>query len=82
VPLGLELLRLSFFLRLHALSLYVSSCILPMSPPDAQFFRRVLLRQRTGMPTSSLPLLLYEVLEVGEARDGVSELLPIVPVRS
>jgi hypothetical protein len=38
VPLGLELLRLCFFLRLHALSLYVSSGILPMSPPDAQIF--------------------------------------------
>jgi hypothetical protein len=38
VPLGLELLRLGFFLRLRALSLYVSSGILPMSPPDAQVF--------------------------------------------
>ena len=36
VPLGLELLRLGFFLRLHALSLYVSSGILPMSPLDVQ----------------------------------------------
>jgi hypothetical protein len=35
VPFGLELLQLGFFLRLRALSLYVSSCILPMSPPDA-----------------------------------------------
>ena len=82
VPLGLELLRLGFFPRLRALSLYVSSCILPMSPPDAQVFRRVLLRQRTGMSTSSLPLLLYETLEVGEARDGVSDLVPMVLVRS
>jgi hypothetical protein len=38
VPLGLELLRLGFFLCLHALSLYVSSGILPMSPPDVQVF--------------------------------------------
>jgi hypothetical protein len=38
VPLGLELLQLGFFLRLHALSLYVSSDILPMSSPDAQVF--------------------------------------------
>jgi hypothetical protein len=37
-PLGLELLRLGFFPRLRALSLYVSSCILHMSPPDAQVF--------------------------------------------
>jgi hypothetical protein len=36
--LGLELLRLGFFLRLRALSLYVSSSILPMSPPDAQIY--------------------------------------------
>jgi hypothetical protein len=38
VPLGLELLWLGFFLRLHALSLYVSSGILPMSPPDVHVF--------------------------------------------
>jgi hypothetical protein len=38
VPLGLELLQLGFFLRLHALSLYVSSGILPMSPIDVQVF--------------------------------------------
>jgi hypothetical protein len=31
---------------------------------------------------SSLHPLLYETLEVGEERDGVSDLLPIVPVRS
>jgi hypothetical protein len=33
------------------------------------------------MPASSLPFLLYETLEVGEARDGVPDLLPMVPVR-
>jgi hypothetical protein len=44
--------------------------------------RRVLLRQQTSMPTSPLSLLLYETLKVGEARDGVSDLLPMVPVRS
>jgi hypothetical protein len=43
--------------------------------------RRVLLRQRTGMPASSLPFLLYETLEVGEARDRVPNLLSMVPVR-
>jgi hypothetical protein len=32
--------------------------------------RRVFLRQRTCMPASSLPLLLYETLEVGETSDG------------
>jgi apolipoprotein N-acyltransferase len=35
---GLELLWLGFFLRLHALSLYVSSGILAMSPPDVHVF--------------------------------------------
>jgi hypothetical protein len=38
VPLGLELLRLGFFLRLHAFSLYVSSGILLMPPLDAEVF--------------------------------------------
>jgi hypothetical protein len=38
VPLGLELPRLGFFLHLRALSLYLSSCILHMSPPDTQVF--------------------------------------------
>ncbi|AQK84560.1 hypothetical protein ZEAMMB73_Zm00001d037683 [Zea mays] len=38
VPLSLELLWLGFFLRLRALSLYVSSGILPMSPPDVHVF--------------------------------------------
>ena len=38
VPLSLELLRLDLFFRLRALSLYVSSSILPMSPPHAQVF--------------------------------------------
>jgi hypothetical protein len=33
------------------------------------------------MPASSLPVLLYETLEVGEARDGVPDLLPMVLVR-
>jgi hypothetical protein len=32
--------------------------------------RRVLLQQRTGISVSSLPLLLYETLEVGETRYG------------
>jgi hypothetical protein len=38
VHLGLELLRLGFFIRLRALSLYVSSGILPISPLDVQVF--------------------------------------------
>jgi hypothetical protein len=33
------------------------------------------------MPASSLPFMIYETLEVGEARHGVLDLLPLVPVR-
>jgi hypothetical protein len=33
------------------------------------------------MLASFLAILLYETLEVGEARDGVPNLLPMVPVR-
>jgi hypothetical protein len=33
------------------------------------------------MPASSLPFLLYETLEVGEAMDGVPDLLPMIPIR-
>jgi hypothetical protein len=33
------------------------------------------------MTASSLPFLVYETLEVGEARDGVPDLLPMVPIR-
>jgi nucleoside recognition membrane protein YjiH len=33
------------------------------------------------MPAYSLPFLLYETLEVGEARDGVPDLMHMVPVR-
>jgi hypothetical protein len=39
-------------------------------------------RQRTGMPVSSLPLLLYQNLEVGEMRDGISDLLSMVAMMS
>jgi hypothetical protein len=39
VRLSLELLRLDFFPCLRALSLYVSSGILTMSPPDDQMPR-------------------------------------------
>jgi hypothetical protein len=33
------------------------------------------------MTAASLPFLFYETLEVGEARDGVPDLLPMVPIR-
>jgi hypothetical protein len=68
VPLGLELLRLCFFLRLRALSLYILRYTYDAS--RCLGLRRVLLRQRTGIYASSFLLLLYETLEVGELRDG------------
>jgi hypothetical protein len=43
--------------------------------------RCVLLRQRTGMTAFSLSFLLYETLEVGEARDVVPNLLSMVSIR-
>jgi hypothetical protein len=33
------------------------------------------------MTASSLPFLVYETLEVREARDGVPDLLPIIHIR-
>jgi hypothetical protein len=63
----LELLWLGFFLRLCALSLYVSSDILSMSPPDAQVF--VVSFSGKEQVCLPLPFLLYKTLEVGEARD-------------
>jgi hypothetical protein len=33
------------------------------------------------MTASSLPFPLYETLEVGEVRDEVPDLLPMVPIR-
>jgi hypothetical protein len=68
VTLGLKLLQLGFF-SACVLSPYISSGILPMSPPDAQGLRRVLLQEQTDMSASSLPLLLYKTLEVGETSD-------------
>jgi hypothetical protein len=80
VTLGLELLRLDFFLCLCALSLYVSSGILLMSPSDAQVFVVSFSgNEHVCPPLSSLPV--YETLEVGDARDGVPDLLLMVLVR-
>jgi hypothetical protein len=50
-----------------------------MSSPDAQIF--VMSFSGNEQPASFLPLLLYETLEVGEARDEVSDLLLIASVR-
>jgi hypothetical protein len=65
------------------LSSYISSGILPMSPPDAQVFVVSFFGNEQLCPPLPFPgLLLYETLEVGEAMDGGSDLLPMVPVRS
>jgi hypothetical protein len=68
------------FPRLRALSLYMSSGTTYVAS-RYPVLRRVLLRERTGMSASFLPLLLYETLEVGKARDEVSDLLHMVTVR-
>jgi hypothetical protein len=65
VTLGLELLRLGFFLSLRALSLYVSSGILLMPHPNAQVFVVSFSGNEQVMPASSLPFQMYETLEVG-----------------
>jgi hypothetical protein len=82
VPLGLELLQLGFFPRLHVFSLYVSSGILPMSPLDVHVFvvsfsdnKHVCL----PLPFPFLPAL--QNLGSGEARDEVTDLLPVVLVQ-
>jgi hypothetical protein len=80
VPLDLELLQLGLFLRLRALSLYIQRYTTYVAS-KCLGLRRVLLQQQIGMSASFLPLLLYEILEVGEARMWVSGLLPMVPVR-
>jgi hypothetical protein len=81
VPLGLELFRLGLFLRLRAISLYIYRYTIYVAS-RCSCLRRVLLRHRIGMSVSSLPLMLYETLEVGEARDEVSDLLHMVPACS
>jgi hypothetical protein len=52
------------------LSLAACSLLIYLAVYYCPGLRRILLRQRTCMPASFLPLLLYETLEVGEARDG------------
>jgi hypothetical protein len=50
-----------------------------MSPPNDQVFVMSFSGNEHVCPP--LPLLLYETLEVGEARDGVSDLLLVVYMR-
>jgi hypothetical protein len=81
MPLGLELLRQVFFLCSHALSLYVSSGILPMSPSDAQVF--VVSFSDNEQVCPPLPFLSFSTKpwKWGRRGMGVPNLLPVVPVR-
>jgi hypothetical protein len=81
VPLGLELFRLGLFVRLRAISLYIYRYT-TYAASRCPCLRLVLLRHRIGMFVSSLLLMLYETLKVGEARDEVSDLLHMVPACS
>jgi hypothetical protein len=56
VPLGLKLLWLGLFLRLRALSLYVSSNILLMSPPYAHVFVMSFSGNEYVCPPLSFPI--------------------------
>jgi hypothetical protein len=81
VPLSLELLRLGFFLRLRALSIYVSSRILPVSPLYSQVFvvsfsdnEQVCL----PLPFPSCPTKPWKCERRGM---GIPDLLPMIPVQ-
>jgi hypothetical protein len=81
VPLGLELLQLSFFLRLCALSLYVSSGILPISTLDVQVFIVSFFGNEHVCPHLPFPSCTTKPWKWGRRGMGVPDLLPTVPVR-
>jgi hypothetical protein len=80
-PLGLELLRLDFFLCLRALSLYVYSGILSMSPPDAQVFIVSFSGNEYVCPPLPFPSFSTKPWKRGRRGMGVPDLLPMVPIR-
>jgi hypothetical protein len=80
VPPSLELFRLGFFLRLCALSLYVSSGILPMSPLDAQVFVVSLSGNEQVCPPLPFPSCSTKPWKWGWRGIGVPDLLPMVSV--
>jgi hypothetical protein len=80
-PLGLELLRLDFFLRLRALSLYVYSGILPMSPPDAQVFVVSFSDNEHVCSPLPFPSCSTKPWKWGRRGMGVPDLLHTVPIR-
>jgi hypothetical protein len=69
------------FPRLRALSLYISSGILPMSPSDVQIFVVSFSNNEKVRPPLPSPSVLRN-LGSGEERDEVSDVLPMVPARS
>jgi hypothetical protein len=81
VYLGLELLRLGLFLHLRALSLYVSSGILPMPPPYAQVFVVPFSGNEQVYPPLPFPFCSTKPWKWGRRGMGVPNLLHIVPVR-
>jgi hypothetical protein len=81
VPLGLELLQLGFFLRLDALSLYVSSGMLPMSPPDTQVFVMSFSGNEQACPPLPFPFCSMKPWKWGMRGMGVPDLLPMVLIR-
>jgi hypothetical protein len=81
VPLSLELLWLRFFLRLRALSLYVSSCILPMSSPVTHVFVVSFSGNEQVCPPLPFPSCFTKPWKWRRRGMGVPDLLPMVPVR-
>jgi hypothetical protein len=84
VSLGLELLRLGFFLCLHALSrlsLYVSSGILPMSPTDVQVFVVSFSNNEQVCLPLPFPSRSTKPWKWGKWGIEVPDLLPMVPIR-
>jgi hypothetical protein len=79
VPLGFELLWLDFFLRLRALPIYLSVyylCHLQM--PRSSSCPSPATNKYVRLPSPSA----LRNLGSGETSDDVSDLLPMVPVRS
>jgi hypothetical protein len=81
VHLGLEVLQLGFFRRLRALSLYVSSGILPMSPPGALVFVVYFSINEQVCPPFSFPFCSTKPWKWGRRGMDVPALLLMVPVR-
>jgi hypothetical protein len=81
VPLGLELHRLGFFLRLRALSLYVSSSVLPMSPPDVKVFVVSFSGNEQVWPPLPFPSYSTKPWKWGRRGMWVPNLLHMVPIR-